>query len=277
MQRRQPRHHERRNTPPAPRPTAPTAGRRRRRPAPPAAAPRLPARRNDYATGSTRRSMPARSRPTPTRRGMNLADLQAKDVEELRELAAEHGVEGYEELEHSDLVLKLLDVVPLAPSQSRRRTERAARGRHRHPGDRRRGLRLPAPPRRDAVERRHLRQLVPGAPLRAAHRRQGRGPDPPAQGPGEVLGPAAGRHGQRRRPGDRQAPPVLRHAGAGLPRRDVRHRDRPEEPHPAPDQPDQPHRQGPARADPVAGQGRQDHRAEAHRGGHQRPAIPKRS
>ena len=50
---------------------------------------------------------------------MNLADLQAKDVEELRELAAEHGVEGYEELEHSDLVLKLLDVVPLAPSQSR--------------------------------------------------------------------------------------------------------------------------------------------------------------
>ena len=28
-------------------------------------------------------------------------------------------MEGYEELEHSDLVLKLLDVVPLAPSQSR--------------------------------------------------------------------------------------------------------------------------------------------------------------
>ena len=51
---------------------------------------------------------------------MDLADLQAKDVDELRELAAEHGIEGYEELEHSDLVLKLLDVVPLTPSQSRR-------------------------------------------------------------------------------------------------------------------------------------------------------------
>ena len=53
---------------------------------------------------------------------MNLADLQAKDVDELRELAGEHGVEGYEELEHSDLVLKLLDVVPLAPSRAPRRT-----------------------------------------------------------------------------------------------------------------------------------------------------------
>ncbi|HYN63922.1 MAG TPA: transcription termination factor Rho, partial [Candidatus Limnocylindrales bacterium] len=52
--------------------------------------------------------------------GMNLADLQAKDVEELREMAAEHGVEGYDELEHSDLVLKLLDIVPLAPSHARR-------------------------------------------------------------------------------------------------------------------------------------------------------------
>ncbi|MEP6469413.1 MAG: Rho termination factor N-terminal domain-containing protein, partial [Chloroflexota bacterium] len=52
--------------------------------------------------------------------GMNLADLQAKDVEELREMAAEHGVEGSDELEHSDLVLKLLDIVPIAPSQARR-------------------------------------------------------------------------------------------------------------------------------------------------------------
>ena len=39
----------------------------------------------------------------------------------LRELAAEHDIEGHEELEHSDLVLKLLDVVPLAPSQPRDR------------------------------------------------------------------------------------------------------------------------------------------------------------
>jgi transcription termination factor Rho len=76
-------------------------------------------RRNDYATGGYS-SIYAGPFPTDADDGgMNLADLQAKDVDELRELAAEHGVEGYEELEHSDLVLKLLDVVPLAPSQSR--------------------------------------------------------------------------------------------------------------------------------------------------------------
>jgi transcription termination factor Rho len=53
--------------------------------------------------------------------GMNLAELQAKPIDELRELAAEHGIEGNEQLEHSDLVLKLLDVVPLAPAQPRER------------------------------------------------------------------------------------------------------------------------------------------------------------
>jgi transcription termination factor Rho len=79
-------------------------------------------RRNNYATGGYS-SIYAGPFPTDADEGgMNLADLQAKDVDELRELAGEHGVEGYEELEHSDLVLKLLDVVPLAPSQSRAET-----------------------------------------------------------------------------------------------------------------------------------------------------------
>jgi transcription termination factor Rho len=78
-------------------------------------------RRNNYSTGQYS-SVYAGPFPTDDDPGvgMNLADLQAKDVDELRELAAEHGVEGYKELEHSDLVLKLLDVVPLAPSTSRR-------------------------------------------------------------------------------------------------------------------------------------------------------------
>ena len=49
----------------------------------------------------------------------NLADLQAKGLEELRELGTELGIEGAEELEHSDLILKLLDVVPLTPTQPR--------------------------------------------------------------------------------------------------------------------------------------------------------------
>ena len=57
---------------------------------------------------------------------LNLADLQAKSVDELRELAAEHDIENHEELEHSDLVLKLLDVVPLAPTQPRDRNGQPA-------------------------------------------------------------------------------------------------------------------------------------------------------
>jgi transcription termination factor Rho len=79
----------------------------------------FPRRRNDYASGQYSSIY---SGPFPTdddADGMNLADLQAKSVDELRELAGEHDIENYEELEHSDLVLKLLDVVPLAPAQKR--------------------------------------------------------------------------------------------------------------------------------------------------------------
>jgi transcription termination factor Rho len=77
-------------------------------------------RRNDYASGGYS-SIYAGPFPTDETdgEGFNLADLQSKSDEELRELAAEHGVEGADDLEHSDLVLKLLDVVPLAPAQQR--------------------------------------------------------------------------------------------------------------------------------------------------------------
>ena len=78
-------------------------------------------RRNDYASGQYSSIYTG---PFPTDAdedgGLNLADLQAKSVDELRELAAEHDIEGHEEMEHSDLVLKLLDVVPLAPSRPER-------------------------------------------------------------------------------------------------------------------------------------------------------------
>ena len=73
-----------------------------------------PRRRNDYASGQYSSIYTG---PFPTEDdlpAMNLADLQAKSIDELRELAAEHEIEGHEELEHSDLVLKLLDVVPIA-------------------------------------------------------------------------------------------------------------------------------------------------------------------
>jgi len=79
-----------------------------------------PRRRNDYASGQYSSIYTG---PFPTdadEPAMNLADLQAKPIEELRELAAEHDIEGHEEMEHSDLVLKLLDVVPLAPARAER-------------------------------------------------------------------------------------------------------------------------------------------------------------
>jgi hypothetical protein len=83
-------------------------------------------RRNDYASGQYSSIFTG---PFPTdadEDGLNLADLQAKSVDELRELAAEHDIENHEELEHSDLVLKLLDVVPLAPTQPRDRNGQPA-------------------------------------------------------------------------------------------------------------------------------------------------------
>ena len=79
-----------------------------------------PRRRNDYASGQYSSIYTG---PFPTdadEPGLNLADLQAKPIDELRELAAEHEIEGHEEMEHSDLVLKLLDVVPLAPARQDR-------------------------------------------------------------------------------------------------------------------------------------------------------------
>jgi transcription termination factor Rho len=98
-------------------------GRPRRRPdgGPRRQQPRSSFQRRPYATGqySSVYAGPFPTESDELEGGMNLAELQSKSIDELRELAAEHGVEGHEELEHSDLVLKLLDVVPLAPAQPR--------------------------------------------------------------------------------------------------------------------------------------------------------------
>jgi transcription termination factor Rho len=79
-------------------------------------------RRNNYATGgySSIYAGPFPTEGDENDPGMNLAELQAKSVEELRELGTELGLESTEELEHSDLVLKLLDLVPLTPTQPHR-------------------------------------------------------------------------------------------------------------------------------------------------------------
>jgi transcription termination factor Rho len=49
---------------------------------------------------------------------LTLGELQEKSVDELRDLATEYGIEA-DGLEHSDLVLKLLDAVPLAQAPRR--------------------------------------------------------------------------------------------------------------------------------------------------------------
>jgi transcription termination factor Rho len=77
----------------------------------------FPRRRNDYMTGgySSIYAGPFPTEDDGPMEPLTLADLQAKPVDELRELAGEHGIENFEEMEHQDLVLKLLDAVPLAP------------------------------------------------------------------------------------------------------------------------------------------------------------------
>src|SRR4026208_421951 len=106
--------------PPRPRPrgggrprSGPDGGGRRRQ----APRPVYRGRRNNYATGgySSIFAGPFPREGDETDEGWNLADLQARILEELRELGSELGVEGADELEHSDLVLKLLDGVPPAP------------------------------------------------------------------------------------------------------------------------------------------------------------------
>ena len=86
-----------------------------------AARPAYARRRPDYATGgySSIYSGPFPTDQDEQMEPLTLTELQAKPVDELRELANEHGIEGAEEMEHQDLVLKLLDAVPLAPARSR--------------------------------------------------------------------------------------------------------------------------------------------------------------
>src|SRR5688572_33112040 len=80
-----------------------------------------PRRLNDYASGKYSSIFTGPFPSDADDPGMNLADLQAKPIDELRELAAEHQIDGADSLEHSDLILKLLDVVALAPPQSQER------------------------------------------------------------------------------------------------------------------------------------------------------------
>ena len=156
------------------------------------------------------------------------------------------------------------------------RDPQAARGqgdRH-HRRRRRRGavrrLRLPALAGGElpARPRRHLRLALADPPLRAAHRRHRRRPDPQPEGRRALLRAAQGQHHQFRGPREGAPQDQLRQPDAALSRRAAedgargsdqegslaaRHRHRRAD------------RQGPARADRVAAAHRQDRAAAEHR------------
>ena len=117
-----------------------------------------PRRRNDYASGQYSSIYTG---PFPTDaddEGLNLADLQAKSIDELRELAAEHeiaGLRGARALRPRPQAARRRPAGPVTAARPQR-PARHGRGR---PRDRRRGLRLPARERRHAVGAGHLRQL----------------------------------------------------------------------------------------------------------------------
>ena len=74
-------------------------------------------RRRDFTGGYA--SVYAGPYPSaPDEPALTLPELQEKSIEELRDLATEYGIEA-DGLEHSDLVLKLLDAVPLAQGSRR--------------------------------------------------------------------------------------------------------------------------------------------------------------
>ena len=235
---------------------------------PPARTGFAPRRRNDYAGGQYSSIFTG---PFPTEadegQALNLPELQAKSVDELRELASEHEIEGAEGMEHSDLVLKLLDVVPLAPTQPH-----VTNG---QPGiaegileivDEGFGfLRRTASCRRTTTST----SSQPDPPLRPAHRRPRHRADPRRRRTRRSTSACCASRPstawtQRSPSAARTSTPSRR-----LPRRDVRPRDRPKNLtqrliNLSPD------RQGPARPDRLAAQGGQDHRPQAHRQRHLR-------
>ena len=140
---------------------------------------------------------------------LKLQDLKEKTPTELLSFAEEHGVENA-----SDHAQAGADV----------RHPEAARGQgnrdHRH--RRRRGaagrLRLPALARCElsARARRHLRVALADPPLRAAHRRHRRRPDPQPEGGRALFRAAQGQPDQLRGPGEGAPQGQLRQPDAAL-------------------------------------------------------------
>ena len=142
--------------------------------------------------------------------------------------------------------------------------------RRRHAGSAARRLRLPALARHlvPREHRRHLRLAVADPPLQPAHRRLDRGRDPHAEGRRALLRAGQGRQGQRRGPRGGQEQDPVREPDAAASGQGVQARARDQgrrEHHRARPRHRRADRQGPARADRLAAQGRQDGDAAAHR------------
>ena len=126
---------------------------------------------------------------------MKLEDLKLKSPTELLSFAEEVGVENASTMRKQELMFAILkQLAAQGDRDHRHRRRRGAAGR----------LRLPALAgcQLSARSRRHLRLALADPPLRAAHRRHGRGPDPQPQGGRALLRAAQGQHDQFRGPGE---------------------------------------------------------------------------
>ena len=194
-------------------------------------------------------------------REMKLQDLKSKSPTELLAFAEEHEVENASTMRKQELMFAILKQLAAQGNRDhRRRRRRGAAGRLRLPALA--GRQLPARPRR------HLRLALADPPLRPAHRRHRRGPDPQPEGRRALFRAAQGQHDQFR--GSREGPPQgqFRQPDAALSRRAAQAGARgsdPEGPVGARDRHRGADRQGPARPDRVAAAHRQDRAAAEHR------------
>ncbi len=135
-------------------------------------------------------------------------------------------------------------------------------------------LRLPGRPER------RLRVAVAGPQVRPASRRRDQGRHPAAAGgraaAAEVQPAGAGGLHQRPGPGRGEEPPRVPQADPALPERATAPRDRAAQPDRPDHRPGDARRQGPARADRLAAEGRQDDGAagDRQRDHHEQPGMP---
>ena len=204
---------------------------------------------------------PAFSKRVFPMREIKLQDLKSKTADRTPRLRRR--ARGRERLDHAQAGADVRD--PEAARRPGGRDHR--RGRRRGAAGR---LRLPALGRLElpAGSGRHLRLALADPPLRPAHRRHGRGPDPRPEGGRALFRAAQGQHDQFRGSGEDPAQGPFRQPDAALSRRAPQARDR------GPDQegllgPRHRHRradrQGPARPDRRAAAHRQDGAAAEHR------------